>query len=106
MGVVNMGIKVKDDQYKYFILREIFASIFFTLGLFSILSLFLYSSGSGIDLKGSVGSVGLYISDKLGIYFGLSSFMFPVVMIYTSFIDYVRLAEYYLKPWIFVKITG
>ena len=81
-----MGIKVKDDQYKYFILREIFASIFFTLGLFSILSLFLYSSGSGIDLKGSVGSVGLYISYKLGIYFGLSSFMFPFVMIYTSFV--------------------
>ena len=81
-----MGIKVKDDQYKYFILREIFASIFFTLGLFSILSLFLYSSGPGIDLKGSVGSVGLYISYKLGIYFGLSSFMFPIVMIYTSFV--------------------
>jgi S-DNA-T family DNA segregation ATPase FtsK/SpoIIIE len=81
-----MGIKVKDEQYKYFILREILASIFLTLGLFSILSLFLYSSGSGIDLKGSVGSVGLYISNKLGIYFGLSSFMFPVVMIYTSFV--------------------
>ena len=81
-----MGIKAKDDQYKHFILRELFASIFLTLGLFSILSLFLYSSGQGIDLKGSVGTVGLYISNKLGIYFGLSSFMFPVVMIYTSFV--------------------
>lgn len=81
-----MGVKVKDDEIKYFILREIFASIFFTLGLFSILSLFLYSYGTDIDIRSSVGSVGLYISNKLGIYFGVSSFIFPIVMIYTSFV--------------------
>ncbi len=81
-----MGVKVKEPEYKYFILREIFASIFLTLGLFSVISLFLYSSGSGVDLKNSVGTVGFYISNKLGIYFGLSSFIFPIVMIYTSFL--------------------
>ncbi|NIV43234.1 MAG: DNA translocase FtsK [Candidatus Dadabacteria bacterium] len=81
-----MGVKIKEPEYKYFILREIFASIFLTLGLFSVISLFLYTSGSGADLKSSVGTVGLYISNKLGIYFGLSSFIFPIVMIYTSFV--------------------
>ncbi|HSG31578.1 MAG TPA: DNA translocase FtsK [Thermodesulfobacteriota bacterium] len=81
-----MGVKIKEPEYKYFILREIFASIFLTLGLFSVISLFLYTSGSGADLKSSVGTVGLYISNKLGIYFGLSSFIFPIIMIYTSFV--------------------
>lgn len=81
-----MSVKLQQSNYNYLIIREIFASFFFTLGLFSILSLFVYSSSSGIDLKGSVGNVGIFISYHLGKYFGISSFIFPVIMIYTSFI--------------------
>jgi len=64
--------------------REILAAILFAFGLFSSLSLIFYSSDSGLDVKGTMGTTGVFISEILGKAFGLSSFIIPIVMFYTA----------------------
>ncbi|MBI2486427.1 MAG: DNA translocase FtsK 4TM domain-containing protein [Deltaproteobacteria bacterium] len=67
-----------------FIVREIIAAILFTVGVFTSLSLLFYSSKSGLDVKGTMGTVGVFISDLLGDTFGLSALLIPIVMFYTA----------------------
>jgi len=70
--------------------NEIIAALLFTIGLFSFLSLIFYSSKSGYDLKNTMGSIGVFISDILGKSFGVTSFFIPVVMFYTSYIVFTN----------------
>jgi len=70
--------------------NEIIAALLFTIGLFSILSLIFYSSKSGYDLKNTMGSIGVFISDILGKSFGVTSFIIPMVMFYTSYIVFTN----------------
>jgi len=70
--------------------NEIIAALLFTVGLFSILSLIFYSSKSGYDLKNTMGSIGVFISDILGKSFGVTSFIIPMVMFYTSYIVFTN----------------
>ncbi|MGQ0794349.1 MAG: DNA translocase FtsK 4TM domain-containing protein [Deltaproteobacteria bacterium] len=67
-----------------YISREIVASSLLAVGIFSSLSLLFYSSKSGLDVKNSMGAIGVFISDLLGNTFGLSSFIIPIVMFYTA----------------------
>ena len=69
-----------------FVAREIVAALLFAVGLFCALSLVFYSSETGPDVKGAMGSVGLYISGFLGKAFGVCAFAFPLVLFYTSII--------------------
>ncbi len=64
--------------------REIIASVLFTIGVFSFLSLVFYSSRSGLDVRGAMGSVGVFIASVLGSAFGISSFLIPFVAVYTA----------------------
>lgn len=70
--------------------NEILAAILFTVGLFSFLSLISYSSKSGLDVKNTMGEIGVFISGLLGNSFGVTSFFIPVVMFYTSYIVYTN----------------
>ena len=70
--------------------NEILAAILFTIGLFSFLSLISYSSKSGIDVKNTMGEIGVFISGLLGSSFGVTSFFIPVVMFYTSYIVFTN----------------
>jgi S-DNA-T family DNA segregation ATPase FtsK/SpoIIIE len=76
-----------------FIVREVIAAILFTVGVFSSLSLLIYSSKSGLDVKGTMGTVGVFISDLLGDTFGLSAFLIPIVMFYTAVVIFTSKFE-------------
>lgn len=75
-----------------FIVREIISAFLFAVGLFSALSLIFYSSESGVDVKGAMGSVGVYISGMLGKAFGIFAFVVPIVMFYTSVVVFMNKA--------------
>jgi S-DNA-T family DNA segregation ATPase FtsK/SpoIIIE len=70
------------EESSDYIAREVISALLFTIGVFSSLSLIFYSSKSGLDVKGAMGTVGVFISDLLGNTFGLSAFLIPFVMFY------------------------
>jgi S-DNA-T family DNA segregation ATPase FtsK/SpoIIIE len=86
MARAKTTAKEKSD----FIKREIIAALLFTIGLFSTLSLIFYSTNSGFDVKGAMGTSGVFISDMLGSAFGIASFVVPVVMFYTAILVFVN----------------
>ena len=75
-----------------YIIREIISAFLFTAGLFSALSLVFYSSESGIDVKGAMGTIGVYISGMLGKAFGIFAFVVPIVLVYTSVLVFINKA--------------
>lgn len=85
-----MGMKKgkSTSSYDESVLKEVLATLLFTLGLFSTLSLIFFSANLGFDLKGTMGNVGLFISQILGYSFGVCSFIFPVLMFYLSYRTY------------------
>jgi S-DNA-T family DNA segregation ATPase FtsK/SpoIIIE len=68
----------------YLLLREIISSFLLTVGIFSSLSLIFFSSESGIDVRGTMGIVGVFITAILGKAFGVSSFVVPCVAFYLA----------------------
>ncbi|MCI0455238.1 MAG: DNA translocase FtsK 4TM domain-containing protein [Candidatus Dadabacteria bacterium] len=78
------------EESSSFIAREIIAAILFTFGIFSSLSLLFYSSKSGLDIKGSMGTIGVFISGMLGKTFGICSFVIPLVMFYTAVVVFTN----------------
>lgn len=72
------------------IVREILSSLLFALGLFSSLSLVFYSSRIGLDLKGSMGTTGVFISAMLSKAFGICGFAVPIVLFYTAAITFIN----------------
>jgi S-DNA-T family DNA segregation ATPase FtsK/SpoIIIE len=86
MAKARATTKEKSD----FVKREIIAALLFTVGLFSSLSLIFYSTKSGFDVKGAMGTTGVFISDILGSAFGIASFVIPVVMFYTAILVFVN----------------
>jgi DNA segregation ATPase FtsK/SpoIIIE, S-DNA-T family len=90
-----------------FIAREITAAVLFTIGVFSSLSLLFYSSKSGLDVKGAMGTIGVFISARLGNTFGLCSFVIPIVMFYTAVVVFtnragIRLYQKAVSAFIFL----
>src|ERR1700740_3044687 len=81
--------RLREESSDY-IAREIIAAILFTIGVFSSLSLLFYSSKSGLDVKGAMGTIGVFISDMLGNAFGLCSFVIPIVMFYTAVVVFTN----------------
>ncbi len=75
-----------------YIVREIIAAFLFTVGLFSALSLIFYSSKTGLDVKGAMGAIGVYISGVLGKAFGVCAFVVPLVLFYTSVVVFINKA--------------
>jgi S-DNA-T family DNA segregation ATPase FtsK/SpoIIIE len=75
-----------------YIIREIISAFLFTAGLFSALSLIFYSSETGIDVKGAMGTIGVYISGMLGKAFGIFAFVVPLVLFYTSVLVFINSA--------------
>ncbi len=73
-----------NEQSQDNIVREILAALLFSIGLFSSLSLIFYSSKSGFDVKGAMGTIGVFISSTLGNAFGVIAFVVPIVMFYTA----------------------
>ncbi len=69
----------KDNLHEDYLLRELFAALLFTIGLFSTLSLVFYSSKTGFDIQGTMGNIGVFISEFLAKSFGLGSFIVPFV---------------------------
>lgn len=90
-----------------FIAREIAAAVLFAIGVFSSLSLLFYSSKSGLDVKGAMGTIGVFISTRLGNTFGLCSFVIPIVMFYTAVVVFtnragIRLYQKAVSAFIFL----
>src|SRR4030065_652533 len=79
----------KEESSSY-IAREIVAAVLFTIGIFSSLSLLFYSSKSGLDVKGAMGTIGVFISSMLGKAFGLCSFVIPIIMFYTAVVVFAN----------------
>lgn len=73
-----------------YIVREIIAAFLFTAGIFSALSLVFYSGKTGVDVKGAMGSIGVYISGILGMAFGVCAFVVPLVLFYTSIVVFMN----------------
>ena len=76
----------KDNLHEDYLLRELFAALLFTIGLFSTLSLVFYSSKTGFDIHGTMGDIGVFISEFLAKSFGIGSFIVPFVAFYTAVI--------------------
>ena len=74
------------------VLREILAAFLFAVGLFSALSLIFYSSSSGLDVKGAMGTIGVFISGMLGKAFGICALVVPFVLFYTAVIVFMNKA--------------
>ncbi len=72
------------------IAREILAAFLFAVGLFSALSLIFYSSSSGLDVKGAMGTIGVFISGMLGKAFGICALVVPFVLFYTAIIVFMN----------------
>lgn len=81
---------VKDSSTT--IAREILAAFLFAVGLFSALSLIFYSSSSGLDVKGAMGTIGVFISGILGKAFGICALVVPIVLFYTAIIVFMNKA--------------
>ena len=75
--------KSKDTQG---IFVDVMAVFFFALGVFTFVSLLVFSNLLEIDAKGAMGNAGLYVSHSLGSSFGTLSFVFPVLMFYASYV--------------------
>lgn len=75
--------KGKDTQG---IFVDVMAVFFFALGVFTFVSLLVFSNLLEIDVKGAMGGAGLYVSRSLGGSFGMLSFVFPVLMFYASYV--------------------
>ena len=69
--------KGKDTQGVFV---DVMAIFFFALGVFTFISLLVFSNLLEIDVKGTMGDAGLYVSHSLGSSFGTLSFVFPVLM--------------------------
>jgi S-DNA-T family DNA segregation ATPase FtsK/SpoIIIE len=98
------------EESSNYIAREIIAAILFTFGIFSSLSLLFYSSKSGLDVKGAMGTIGVFISGMLGKAFGLCSFVIPIVMFYTAIVVFTnktgrRLYQKAISAFIFLFTT-
>ncbi len=65
---------------------DVMAVFFFALGVFTFVSLLVFSNLIEIDVKGAMGGAGLYVSHSLGSSFGTLSFVFPVLMFYASYV--------------------
>ena len=75
--------KGKDTQGVFV---DVMAVFFFALGVFTFVSLLVFSNLLEIDVKGAMGDAGLYVSGSLGSSFGMLSFVFPVLMFYASYV--------------------
>lgn len=75
--------KGKDTQGVFV---DVMAVFFFALGVFTFVSLLVFSNLLEIDVKGTMGDAGLYMSHSLGSSFGTLSFVFPVLMFYASYV--------------------
>lgn len=75
--------KSKDTQGVFI---DVMAVFFFALGVFTFVSLLVFSNLLEIDVKGTMGDAGLYVSNSLGSSFGMLSFVFPVLMFYASYV--------------------
>ena len=75
--------KSKDTQGVFV---DVMAVFFFALGVFTFVSLLVFSNLLEIDVKGTMGDAGLYMSHSLGSSFGTLSFVFPVLMFYASYV--------------------
>ena len=75
--------KDKDTQG---IFVDVMAVFFFALGVFTFVSLLVFSNLLEIDVEGAMGGAGLYVSRSLGSSFGTLSFVFPVLMFYASYV--------------------
>ena len=75
--------KGKDTQGVFV---DVMAIFFFALGVFTFISLLVFSNLLEIDVKGTMGDAGLYVSHSLGSSFGTLSFVFPVLMLYASYV--------------------
>lgn len=75
--------KGKDTQGLFV---DVMAVFFFALGVFTFVSLLAFSNLLEIDVKGAMGGAGLYVSHSLGSSFGTLSFVFPVLMFYSSYV--------------------
>jgi S-DNA-T family DNA segregation ATPase FtsK/SpoIIIE len=74
------------------LIRELISALLFSFGLFSALSLIFYSSSSDLDVKGAMGTIGVFISDMLGKAFGVCAFVIPLVMFYSSVVVFLNRA--------------
>jgi len=74
------------------LIRELISALLFSLGIFSALSLIFYSSSSDLDVKGAMGTIGVFISDMLGKAFGVCAFVVPIVMFYSSVVVFMNRA--------------
>jgi len=74
------------------LIRELISALLFSFGLFSALSLIFYSSSSDLDVKGAMGTIGVFISDMLGKAFGVCAFVVPLVMFYSSVVVFLNRA--------------
>lgn len=75
--------KGKDTQG---IFVDVMAVFFFALGVFTFVSLLVFSNLLEIDAEGAMGNAGLYVSHSLGSSFGVLSFVLPVLMFYSSYV--------------------
>ena len=75
--------KGKDTQGVFV---DVMAIFFFALGVFTFISLLIFSNLLEIDVKGTMGYAGFYVSHSLGSSFGTLSFVFPVLMLYASYV--------------------
>ena len=65
---------------------DVMAVFFFALGVFTFVSLLVFSNLLEIDVRGAMGNAGFYMSHSLGSSFGMLSFVFPVLMFYASYV--------------------
>ncbi len=68
------------------VLTEVVAVFLFALGVFIFASLVIFSNLVEIDSMGMLGKVGVFVSESLGKSFGVSSFVFPVLVLYCSYV--------------------
>ncbi|MCY3986689.1 MAG: DNA translocase FtsK 4TM domain-containing protein [Candidatus Dadabacteria bacterium] len=71
---------------------EVMAVFFFALAVFVFVSLLVSSNLIGIDTKNAMGNAGLYTARSLGMSFGALSFVFPVLMFYSSYAVFNKLS--------------
>ncbi len=76
------------------ILIEAVAIFLFALGVFLFASLVIFSNLVEVDSMGMLGKVGVFVSNSLGRSFGVSSFVFPVLILYCSYIVLKRQPAY------------
>lgn len=83
------GRLLKGNSSSNYISREAISAVLFTVGVFSLLSLLFYSSKTNLDVKGTMGTIGVFITGIFGDTFGLSSFVIPVLLFYTAAVVFI-----------------